>query len=86
MHRAQPPRPNRRTYSANVTFSLRRSRGRGRYTASRRLMSMDAAAGANAVTLTARRLGRRAGLYRLTAGVADGVARAVQYRIRRTAR
>jgi lysophospholipase L1-like esterase len=72
--------------AANVTFSLQRSRGRGRYTASRRLMSMDAAAGANAVTLTAEQLGRRAGLYRLTATVADGVAQAVQFRIRRAAR
>lgn len=69
---------------ANVTLSLQRSRGRGRYTSSRRLASVDARAGDNAVTLGARQLGRRSGLYRLTAQVAGGGAQFVQFRIRRT--
>ena len=72
--------------AANVTLGLQRSRGRGRYTAERRLASVDAQAGANGVTLSSRRLGRRAGLYRLTATVADGASQAVQFRIRRRAR
>jgi len=77
------------TYSvnraANVTFGLQRSRGRGRgrYTAVRRVTAADARAGENTITLSAKQLGRRAGLYRLTAAVADGVAQRVQFRIRR---
>lgn len=72
--------------AADVTLGLQRSRGRGRYTAERRLASVAGQAGANGVTLSARRLGRRAGLYRLTATVADGASQAVQFRIRRRAR
>ena len=44
---------------------------------------MTAAGGENTLTLTAKQLGRRAGLYRLTATLADGGAAAVQFRIRR---
>jgi len=66
-----------------VTFSLQRSTGRGRYTNARRVMTASAVAGANALTLSAKRLGRRAGLYRLSATVADGATQAVQFRIRR---
>lgn len=72
--------------AASVTLALQRWRGRGSYTAGRRLTSVDAQPGANALTLSARQLGRRAGLYRLTATVADGGSLAVQFRIRRRAR
>jgi lysophospholipase L1-like esterase len=71
------------TRAANVTLALQRSRGRGRYTSSRTLTTVDAAAGANAVKLTAKQLGRRAGLYRVSAALAGGAAQTVQFRIRR---
>jgi lysophospholipase L1-like esterase len=66
-----------------VTFALQRSRGGGRYTAARPLGTIDAVAGENVLTLSAKRLGRRAGLYRLTASVANGAPQTVQFRIRR---
>jgi lysophospholipase L1-like esterase len=67
----------------SVTFGLQRSRGGGRYTPVRDVLTVDAAAGANAVTLPAGMLGRRPGLYRVTAAPAEGEARSVQVRIRR---
>jgi hypothetical protein len=70
--------------ATGVTFSLQRSLGRGRYTALRRLTSADANAGENAVTLTGRQLGRRAGLYRVSATVAGGATQVAQFRIRGT--
>jgi lysophospholipase L1-like esterase len=80
-------RPVRIAYTlaraASVTFGLQRSRGRGRYTAVRRLTTVNAGAGDNVVTLTARMLGRRAGLYRVTASLADGTTQGVNVRIRR---
>lgn len=69
--------------AASVTIGVQRSRGGGRYTRLRPLATMDANAGANAITLTARQLGRRAGLYRVTAGLADGTVQRTQFRIRR---
>jgi lysophospholipase L1-like esterase len=69
--------------AASVTFALQRSLGGGRYTAARGLVTVNANAGDNVVTLTARMLGRRAGLYRVTAGLADGTTQSVNVRIRR---
>jgi lysophospholipase L1-like esterase len=69
--------------AAPVTFGLQRSRGRGRYAAVRRLAAADARAGENTITLAARQLGRRAGLYRLSATVAGGATQVAQFRIRR---
>ena len=69
--------------AASVTFTLQRSRGGGRYTRPRVLRTVNAGAGDNRVTLTARMLGRRAGLYRVTASLADGAAQHVNFRIRR---
>jgi lysophospholipase L1-like esterase len=69
--------------AASVTFGLQRSRGRGRYTAVRRLTTVNAGAGDNVVTLTARMVGRRAGLYRVTADLGDGATQQVSFRIRR---
>ena len=69
--------------AATVILALQRSRGGGRYTSLRRLMTVDAKAGENVVTLPARQLGRRAGLYRLRATVADGASQVTQLRIRR---
>jgi len=69
---------------ASVTFGLQRSLGDGSYTPIRSVATVSAAAGANAVTLAAGQLGRRAGLYRVTAQPADGGAeQTVQFRIRR---
>jgi hypothetical protein len=69
---------------ASMTFGLQRSLGDGSYTPIRSVATVSAAAGANAVTLPARLLGRRAGLYRVTAQPADGGAeQTVQFRIRR---
>lgn len=80
-------RPLRVSYTlsraGSVTFALQRSRGRGRYTAARTLMAVDAQAGENTTTLTAKRLGRRAGLYRVSATVAGGATQSAQVRIRR---
>ena len=71
---------------AAVSLSLQRSLGRGRYTRSRRLQTVQATAGANTVTLSARQLGRRAGLYRVTARPAGGgAAQVTQFRIARRA-
>jgi hypothetical protein len=67
----------------SVTFALRRSLGRGRYAKARTVMTANAAAGENTLTLGARRLGRRAGLYRLTAAPPEGAAQVVQFRIKR---
>jgi lysophospholipase L1-like esterase len=69
--------------STAVTFALQRSAGRGRYTKARRLMTANAVPGPNTLTLSAKRLGRRAGLYRLAATVAGGATQSVQFRIRR---
>jgi lysophospholipase L1-like esterase len=68
---------------STVIVGLQRSRGRGRYTAPRQLTSVGANAGENVVTLTGRQLGRRVGLYRLTATVAGGATQTAQFRIRR---
>ncbi len=69
--------------AASVTLALQRSTGRGRYTRLRGLVTVNAVAGANAVTLKAKQLGRRAGLYRVVAGLADGTSQQTQFRIRR---
>jgi lysophospholipase L1-like esterase len=69
--------------AAPVTFALRRSVGRGRYAGARAMGTVDAVAGENTLKLTAKQLGRRAGLYRLTGTPADGGARVVQFRIKR---
>ena len=69
--------------AASVTFGLQRSLGRGRYTPIRGVRTVAAKAGANAVTLSAKRLGRRPGLYRVSAVLADGAAQATHIRIRR---
>jgi lysophospholipase L1-like esterase len=69
---------------ASLTFGLQRSLGDGSYTPIRSIATVNAAPGANAVTLPAELLGRRAGLYRVTAEPADGsAAQSVQFRIRR---
>jgi lysophospholipase L1-like esterase len=69
--------------AASVTFALRRSLGRGRYSSPRGVATVNAAAGENALKLTTKQLGRRAGLYRLTATPADGGSQTVQFRIKR---
>ena len=69
--------------AASVTFGLQRSLGRGRYAPIRGVRTVAGKAGANAVTLTAKRLGRRAGLYRVSAVLADGATRSTHIRIRR---
>ena len=70
--------------ATSVTFSLRRSLGAGRYSRARGAGTVDAGAGTNRLKLTGRQLGRRAGLYRLTATVADGGgSQDVQLRIKR---
>jgi len=69
--------------AASVTFGLQRSRGFGRYTAVRPLTTADGQAGENTITLTARELGRRPGLYRLHATVAAGATQVAHFRIRR---
>jgi lysophospholipase L1-like esterase len=75
------------SYSASratsVTFGLQRSRGGGRYTAVRELAAPSATAGENVATLSARQLGRRAGLYRLTATVSGGGSQVTWFRMRR---
>lgn len=80
-------RDARFTYDLNragrVTFALRRSRGRKRYTGALLTVRVDADRGANRLTLTAKRIGRRAGLYRLTATPQDGEPRTVHFRIPR---
>jgi lysophospholipase L1-like esterase len=68
---------------ARVKLRLQRALGGGRYGRPRNLATVEASAGTNAVTLTARQLGRRAGLYRVTAALADGTVQRVQFRIRR---
>ncbi len=72
--------------AASVKVSMQRSLGRGRYTRRRTIATVAAGIGDNAVTLTAKRLGSRPGLYRLTAALADGTQSRTQLRIRRTAR
>ena len=70
--------------AARVTFALRRSLGGGRYASLRAVGTVDGAAGKNTLKLAAKQLGRRAGLYRLTATLADGGGqRGVQLRIKR---
>jgi lysophospholipase L1-like esterase len=69
--------------AAPVTFALQRSLGKGRYSKVRRVVTVDAQSGANTLKLTAKQLGRRAGLYRLNAVLASGLAQSVQFRIRR---
>jgi len=68
---------------ASVSLGLQRSRGGGRYTRLRNLETVAAKGGTTTVTLSARRLGRRAGLYRVTAALADGATQRAQFRIRR---
>ena len=68
---------------APVSFALQRSLGKGRYAKARGVARVDAKAGANTLKLTAKQLGRRAGLYRLSGVLAEGVAQTVQFRIRR---
>lgn len=72
--------------AASVTFGLQRSLGRGRYSQVRGLETVNAKAGANALTLSAKQLGRRAGLYRLTAALAGGGSRTIQFRMKSAAR
>ncbi len=69
--------------AASVTFTLRRALGDGRYSAARAVVTVAAAAGENTLKLTTKQVGRRAGLYRLTATLADGGAQTVQFRIKR---
>jgi len=69
--------------ATRVTFALQRSLGRGRYSRARTVTTASAAAGKNALKLSARQLGRRAGLYRLTGAPPGGGARVVQLRIKR---
>ncbi|MEA2194825.1 MAG: hypothetical protein QOG42_1259, partial [Solirubrobacteraceae bacterium] len=69
--------------AAPITFALQRALGRGRYSAPRGRVTVNAVAGENALELTTKQLGRRAGLYRLSATLADGRARVVQFRIKR---
>jgi lysophospholipase L1-like esterase len=69
--------------AAQVTIGVQRARGAGRYARLRSLATVDANAGENAITLTARQLGRRAGLYRVTAALANGTVQRTQFRIRR---
>ena len=70
--------------AARVTFALQRSLGRGRYSSPRGMVTVNGAGGENALKLTTKQLGRRAGLYRLTATLAGGGgAQAVQFRIKR---
>jgi lysophospholipase L1-like esterase len=69
--------------ATSVAFGLQRSRGGGRYTAPRPLTTLDAQPGENVVALSARQLGRRTGLYRLTATVPGGGEQVVHVRIRR---
>lgn len=69
--------------ATRVTFALRRSLGSGRYSKARRVRTANAAAGENALKLGTKQLGRRAGLYRLTATVAGGSAEVVHFRIKR---
>ncbi len=66
-----------------VTLGVQRSGGRGRYTRMRRLVADTAAIGDNAIRLSAKQLGRRPGLYRLTASTAGGTVQRTQFRIRR---
>ena len=72
--------------AGSVNFGLQRSLGRGRYSRLRGLRTVNAKAGENTLTLSSKQLGRRAGLYRLTAALADGGARTVQFRIRAATR
>ena len=72
--------------AAPVTLALQRSLGRRRYTSSRRLRTVDAGAGPTTVSLTPGQLGRRTGLYRVTARLADGASQVTQFRIVRRAR
>ncbi|MBW3608734.1 MAG: SGNH/GDSL hydrolase family protein [Actinobacteria bacterium] len=81
-------RPARFKYTlsraADVRFALRRSLGRGRYSRARNVANVDAAAVENALKLTTRQLGRRAGLYRLIATSAGGdQPQIVHFRIKR---
>jgi lysophospholipase L1-like esterase len=69
--------------ATSVTFALQRSLGSGRYSAPRGVGTVNATAGENTLKLTTKQLGRRAGLYRLTATLADGGTQAVQLRIKR---
>ena len=69
--------------ATSVTFALQRSLGRGRYSDGRGVGTVKADGGANALKLTARQLGRRAGLYRLTATLAAGGSQDVRFRIKR---
>lgn len=69
--------------AASVTFALQRSLGRGRYAKARTVATVDGAAGENALKLSTKQLGRRAGLYRLTGALAGGATQTVQLRITR---
>lgn len=72
--------------AAQVSFGLQRSRGRGRYTRRRTVRTVGLEAGRSGVTLSSRRIGRRAGLYRVTVRPAGGRARVVHFRITRRPR
>jgi len=72
--------------AASVKVVLQRSLGRGHYTRARTVGTVAAGIGDNAVTLTAKRIGSRPGLYRVTAALADGTLSRTQFRIRLTAR
>lgn len=70
--------------ATSVTFALRRSLGRGRYSRPRTVVTVNAAAGENTLKLTTKQLGRRPGLYQVTGALADGGAtQTVQLRIKR---
>jgi lysophospholipase L1-like esterase len=69
------------SWAGSMTFTLQRSLGGGRSTGALRTWTVAASAGYNTFTLTARQLGRRPGLYRLTATPQNGAPQVVQFRI-----
>lgn len=68
---------------ADVSLALRRSRGHGRYSRPLWRLRVPARAGANRLALGPRRIGRRPGLYRLTATPRGGAPATAHFRIRR---
>jgi lysophospholipase L1-like esterase len=68
--------------ASGVTFALALSRGGGRYS-TLRVQTIPASAGFNTFALPAAQLGRRRGLYRLTATPQGGAPQVVHFRIHR---
>jgi lysophospholipase L1-like esterase len=69
--------------AGSLTFTLQRSLGGGQYTGALGTWTVAGNAGYNTFTLTARQLGRRPGLYRLTCTPENGAPQVVQFRILR---